>query len=729
MVVSDRISRTLLLISVFGLFSCKPEDIIVKEELAAPVIGLVPDAAVVLDAETPDEVALGIEWSKASQSLEVVYDLLLSIGEDDKDSKDGKDTYDMEIKDVRDFYYAFSHAELNDLILSVGPDPETTVTMTVQIRASIEGADPVFSRSVEAKITAWRVLTLVAPSVETEPQGNELVLDIDRSNETALTLTWSSAAETGDSDDDAFIDYNILLRAVTGDAAEEKTVTVPVGYGREYSFTHKMLNDALVSLGAGEGVTVEVGISVEAVLDEERTLSETIYKKVTAFNTSLIPAAFNDNGFSSPSGGETLYAEFAEGSRMGVFVVNGGTVTAGNIPVVFENGSWKGGVDCFGTPEERYYAYFPYDPELSADKTDPSASTAEGFFAGLIAGFVPVQDQPTEGFLASDLMTGEGFSRESGAGCSIEFAMFHKMSIVNITLKEGTEVSLSDDPDYKWITDSPYSSFAGADFAPNASADGKTLGYIVVPETDRTFKVSYIEDGTTETASVDASAGRAGSYVSYTIGGKHTHTLAVGDIFMKDGEICPADAVLTDEQKLNAIGIVFTTDAERIGAEEKRVLADKGISKAHGLVIGLKYLRDPEKTGDNAEWLSFVKNGNDARLFFHPGKTANSLQECYNRIDGLEDFNTVTSHREYFGRANNFKAFELTEKYQADPETRAPEMTTGWYLPSIGQLWDYIQNLGNIAILKDEKVRTDDRALPIPTDGSGSGVRVTGHTI
>lgn len=67
------------------------------------------------------------------------------------------------------------------------------------------------------------------------------------------------------------------------------------------------------------------------------------------------------------------------------------------------------------------------------------------------------------------------------------------------------------------------------------------------------------------------------------LGNKTAVQAAVGDFYMKDGSLVDKDAELNDEQRTGCIGVVFSIDADRIGAAAKSALG----GTSHGLVMAL----------------------------------------------------------------------------------------------------------------------------------------------
>lgn len=123
------------------------------------------------------------------------------------------------------------------------------------------------------------------------------------------------------------------------------------------------------------------------------------------------------------------------------------------------------------------------------------------------------------------------------------------------------------------------------------------------------------------------------------------------------------------------IGIVFQTDPYRIGRAEKEALS----GKAHGLVMAL---RTPTAIAPVAWWKSRLDEQDEG------------LTKCltkklrYEDISGYGNCKHIRSNR---GSLDDYPAFKSAVEYGVP----APATTTGWFLPSSGQWWDILQNLGS----------------------------------
>lgn len=164
----------------------------------------------------------------------------------------------------------------------------------------------------------------------------------------------------------------------------------------------------------------------------------------------------------------------------------------------------------------------------------------------------------------------------------------------------------------------------------------------------------------------------------------------VGDYFYSDGTWSDGGLISIDKDGLNAqwaaekpapiegktvIGIVFQTDPDRIADSEKA----NGYTNGYVMATKLAHGSDKQTT-----WYS-----NDYEFDCLGG--SNLSKTCYGLVCGYSDTQTVLET--YPGDAiAQCPAFDWTAGIGFGVE--APESTSGWFLPSMGQLWDLAANFG-----------------------------------
>ncbi len=163
------------------------------------------------------------------------------------------------------------------------------------------------------------------------------------------------------------------------------------------------------------------------------------------------------------------------------------------------------------------------------------------------------------------------------------------------------------------------------------------------------------------------------------------------------------DKPIPDPNK-TVIGIVFQTNPDRISDEEK----DLGFT--HGLVFSLKAAfapidLDPDED-HRTDSLTCYSRADISNVSIDPHR---NTETCYNDIWGyawnkaiLKSFPKGTS------KIQQVPAFDWVH---TDFAPAAPENTSGWYIPSSGQIWDLVANLCGdevSALLSDAKLGSVD---------------------
>ena len=159
-----------------------------------------------------------------------------------------------------------------------------------------------------------------------------------------------------------------------------------------------------------------------------------------------------------------------------------------------------------------------------------------------------------------------------------------------------------------------------------------------------------------------------------------------GNVVIADPKPAPVLTNPTTGASRTVVGIVFQTDKSRIGAKEKEKLG--GEDKVHGLVMCVK------NAATNQKWSTAWNIGE------FPKECA-TIADSYNDISGYGNCERIRSSH---GSFDNYPAFKDTDGYNTT--CPVPTTTTGWYLPSVGQLWDIFQNLGCVTALADKDQQT-----------------------
>ena len=156
-------------------------------------------------------------------------------------------------------------------------------------------------------------------------------------------------------------------------------------------------------------------------------------------NTEVVyPSTWNAVGYPKQ--------DFAKDEAIGLFAVSQDKkITAKNVKLVkyVEDGNeiWKtsDGNKFLRTANYKYFAYYPYDANLSETDLDVNAETADAFFAKKITNWNPAENQNTEDvLLKQDLQVAEGVVKADASTLTFEMAHSMGLAVLNLKSKEIT---------------------------------------------------------------------------------------------------------------------------------------------------------------------------------------------------------------------------------------------------------------------------------------------------
>lgn len=224
------------------------------------------------------------------------------------------------------------------------------------------------------------------------------------------------------------------------------------------------------------------------------------------------------------------------------------------------------------------------------------------------------------------------------------------------------------------------------DFTPY-SPTGGTYRYLVKPAQSGATSLigSYTaKNGNTKEYIIEQNSIAAAKYKHYKVDGgitEKTHTLQVGDFYLKDGSLVANDAMLTDAQAAACIGIVLKAGRNLDGNwNDDCDYMLKGttiqMSTIHGYVLAL----DDANNGKNCQWGPY-------------DTIVGTNTEQYTGFYGYTNTNTIKAFATKNGNdlETAFPAtYYATEGYEKT--NPAPDNTSGWFLPSAGQCKFWLDN-------------------------------------
>lgn len=394
--------------------------------------------------------------------------------------------------------------------------------------------------------------------------------------------------------------------------------------------------------------------------------------------------------------------EFTDGDECGLYIVRDGAVVYDNVKLTATAGgslTWQpepGVTLAGGLADEQYFLYYPYQSDMS-NKINASATDAEGFFAPFVSGWQPEADQSTyEAYTASDLMTATGTASKNGNKLTLSFSMTHRMALAVIempkTVYKFTDSSI---PDY---TIDPYTPDFSGEAKPCGNGEN-TYRYLVNPKTvpAPTLIGSYADGKVENEFAVTMGNMDAGSYKTYKVDGgaliEENYKLQIGDYFCKDNDdnwyIIPQAATPDG----NVIGIVFHA-GQHESDESDYSGTGIGEAKCHGYVVALT-----DATSGYCMWGVY-----ETELECYPTDGYGNKLNNYSNPDidwnGYAWTQKIITAARGKGNLNASDQAGYPATYYAvvayETGCNAPTNSSGWFLPSIGQMWNIYQNRSSL---------------------------------
>lgn len=401
------------------------------------------------------------------------------------------------------------------------------------------------------------------------------------------------------------------------------------------------------------------------------------HTEITDDSHSLLAISVKDIGFTPENNQKTTRAidngyatTFTNGDQIGLYVLDAsGNVKMANLCLTYDGTNWNypaGTTLYYDDISRKYFAYYPYQNTITGIPTTSAATTATSFFSTLISNWQPSTDQSSQAkYTTSDLMVGTGVvgTLVSNATRPMTFNMTHQMALVDMNF-----------PYYYLSTDNNYTytlGLTGSSFKPFHLSKGN-YRYIIKPATNTSIWGYYCTATSNNTSQIfnKAFSVAAGAYQIMNvdnISSATSYTIKTGDYLLEDGSIIPNGT--TNKYLLSkAIAVIFSTSTSTI---------DKGYGWTHGYAMALK------NTANNTVWSTRKDQ------IFNVSTDINTIALYESDMDGYSHSQTIKNIPDYI---TAYPALNAAFTYNVAP----PNNTSGWYLPSVGQWFLILKNLGGI---------------------------------
>lgn len=444
----------------------------------------------------------------------------------------------------------------------------------------------------------------------------------------------------------------------------------------------------------------------------------------TSGESEMISLTVSTNDFAVTSETSTRAADngktttFENGDRVGLIVLDeSGNLVADNLPYKFNGSNWnfdtgngEGKQPAFYDPSlNTYIVYYPYDAAAN-QTTSVDALKALNVFA-------PQEDQSTEdAYRQSDLMvwysSGASMKRITAALAHVRNS-FSLDAKVQWTLATGDAVSYTPPA----LEDVIIYDKEGKQLSPYRAEDG-SYRYILPDNYEGKMRWCYTYEEKTFGGECTVSSQATGTrYAQVETANEGEYSLdkaAPGDFYCSKesngtntGYVLPQEAVAVLEQH-RCIGIVFYVGQHKTDQSNySQPLTDDGPTipdgKVHGYVVALTDVHDG--SSDRLRWeygpgdvynevVDASTSTSDWQGYSNSLKFHEFVNKNENKEAGWEmkHFPAALACETYGNRTTDRDGNPADGKYDWQKPLAAPKNTSGWFLPSCGQLRYLYQN-------------------------------------
>ena len=392
---------------------------------------------------------------------------------------------------------------------------------------------------------------------------------------------------------------------------------------------------------------------------------------------------------------KTRTSKFENGDQMGLYIFSEDReVLCDNLLYTYTDGKWTTDKTIYQYKNAQYVAYFPYCKDLSG--VTGAESITEYFKVNILS---TVSQTNAETYEQADLMIA---TTSQVDGSNVNLTLAHQFSMIELNV-----------PCRKYITSATDGFQYAAPVKMKVEINEKTELYraadgvyrmIVAPGTTPTIvgSVEYDENMpinfSSKSEGVTMNALAAGTFTQFNVTckdpavqglpvddatGRYIRPLQPGDYYYSDGTIYPYTEGTVDQPITEGcIGVIFEVGT---GAP--------GTDWTHGSVLALT-----NAWPDWSEWggASEPIEGNNTSGFIDDTEKRNFLMS---KMDGYKMSAYFTK-----GAMSRVKVYGTEDSY---PDYKAPQTSSGWYLPSTGQLVSLMKGLGKYEFTVDNLESVD----------------------
>lgn len=428
-------------------------------------------------------------------------------------------------------------------------------------------------------------------------------------------------------------------------------------------------------------------------LGEAGIATDSVGLRLTVSASDFVPAdsaatrAFDDESVTT----------FESGDQVGLIILDGSNnLIANNLPYTFDGTSWTttGTAPCYDpmvTNDYTYLVYYPYTASANDMKTVDELKQK----------ITPKTDQSSEdAYRQSDLMVGTGtVAREINATLSHAYASYSLLPAVKMILDNTSQSAISYVPNS--LGDVVFQDGKGEYIHPYRAEDG-SFRYILPTDYKGTIRwfYSYEEKrygGTWEpTTGVTANTRYSRVEVLKDFGEYTLDKAQLGDLYCRDAEgkgyLFPSEAASAGID-YECIGVVIATGHSQYDTSDYST-SGIGQGKCHGYVAALNDVYDSVGLWGvvGKELGLYPKDANGAAQDNMTNPDIDWSGYAYTQViietvGGKENLSAQTDESSMSGYPTTYYAVVAYEE-----RVPAPTNSSGWFLPSIGQLKTLYEN-------------------------------------
>ena len=389
--------------------------------------------------------------------------------------------------------------------------------------------------------------------------------------------------------------------------------------------------------------------------------------------------------------------QFEAGDKIGIFAIRStdNKLLVQNMPLEYAGADWTGNDNkVYHYKNTSYVAYSPYDENLSIASADNQASLQEQIKEHFTQKLEAAGNDQSIAYPSLDLMLASAEPTDIGNANakSLSFDFKHQLALMEIEVP----VKAYLDTDKNFIYAEPFTK----DFTLNSNSltmyplsiktegvageDAKAYSlfrFLVKPEMVYTLggELKYGAPIQLEEKTVNLETGK---YMKYTInaeGAESSYTeraIAVGDYYYADGSICPGTNDGDNIIKENCIGIIFATD---------------NVSVSNGMDGSKKYTNGKVLALENYHTDEMIPTSNTSTSSYYVIWGAHTVEndDVIAKAEGYDVFSgKLDGYAKTMDFASSVEAVQNVLKFGKESNTKyvAPISSTGWYMPSIGEL-------------------------------------------